>query len=83
MIGFLGTVLGMMMVFIDLENSATLELKVIAPGIMTAMVTTVSGLIVGIVSFMSYNYLVGRIGKVIYQMEMAALEFMESIDLKK
>ena len=45
---------------------------------MTAMVTTVSGLIVGIVSFMSYK-LVGRIGKVIYQMEMA-VEFMESID---
>jgi len=83
MIGFLGTVLGMMMVFIDLENSTTLELKVIAPGIMTAMVTTVGGLIVGVISFMSYNYLIGRIGKVIYKMEMAALKFMESIDIKK
>ena len=48
MIGFLGAVLGMMMVFIDLENSATLD-KVIAPGIMTYVVTTVSGLIVGII----------------------------------
>ena len=73
----------MMMVFIDLENSTTLELKVIAPGIMTAMVTTVGGLIVGVISFMSYNYLIGRIGKVIYKMEMAALKFMESIDIKK
>jgi biopolymer transport protein ExbB len=80
MIGFLGTVIGMMVVFIDLQNTATLELKVIAPGIMTAMVTTVAGLIVGIVSFMGYNYLVGRIGKIVYHMENAALEFMDLLN---
>ncbi|MBI2259411.1 MAG: MotA/TolQ/ExbB proton channel family protein [Flavobacteriia bacterium] len=80
MLGFLGTVIGMMVVFIDLQNTATLELKVIAPGIMTAMVTTVAGLIVGIIAFMGYNYLVGRIGKVVYQMENAALEFMDLLN---
>ncbi|TNE55579.1 MAG: MotA/TolQ/ExbB proton channel family protein [Bacteroidetes bacterium] len=80
MIGFLGTVIGMIVVFMDLRNSATLELKVIAPGIMTAMVTTVAGLVVGIIAYMGYNYLVGRIGKVVYQMENAALEFMDLLN---
>ncbi|MEN9302191.1 MAG: hypothetical protein RL264_620 [Bacteroidota bacterium] len=80
MIGFLGTTIGMVVVFIDLQNAAALELKTIAPGIMTAMVTTVAGLIVGIISFMGYNFLVGQIGKVVYQMENAALEFMDLLN---
>lgn len=80
MLGFLGTVIGMVIVFIDLGNSTTLELKVIAPGIMTAMITTVAGLIVGIIAFMGYNYLVGRIGNIVYQMENAALEFMDLLN---
>ncbi len=80
MIGFLGTTIGMVVVFIDLQNATSLELKIIAPGIMTAMVTTVGGLIVGIISFMGYNFLVGKIGKVVYQMENAALEFMDLLN---
>jgi biopolymer transport protein ExbB len=80
MIGFLGTTIGMVVVFIDLENAASLEIKTIAPGIMTAMVTTVAGLIVGIIAFMGYNYLVSRVGKVVYQMENAALEFMDLLN---
>jgi len=80
MIGFLGTTIGMVVVFIDLQNASSLELKTIAPGIMTAMVTTVAGLIVGIVSFMGYNFLVGQVGKVVYQMENAALEFMDLLN---
>jgi biopolymer transport protein ExbB len=80
MIGFLGTTIGMVVVFIDLQNASSLELKTIAPGIMTAMVTTVAGLIVGIISFMGYNFLVGQIGKVVYQMENAALEFMDLLN---
>jgi biopolymer transport protein ExbB len=80
MIGFLGTTLGMVVVFIDLQNATTLELKVIAPGIMTAMITTVAGLIVGILSFIGYNYLVAKIGKIVYQMENAALEFMDLLN---
>ena len=80
MIGFLGTTLGMVVVFIDLQNATTLELKVIAPGIMTAMITTVAGLIVGILSFIGYNYLVAKIGNIVYQMENAALEFMDLLN---
>lgn len=77
MIGFLGTTIGMIMVFIDLGNATSLELKVIAPGIMTAMVTTVEGLIVGIIAYVGYNFLVARIEKVVYQMENDALEFTD------
>jgi len=77
MIGFLGTTIGMIMVFIDLQNAASLELAIIAPGIMTAMVTTVEGLIVGIVAYVGYNYLVAKVEKVVYQMEYDALEFTD------
>lgn len=77
MIGFLGTTIGMVMVFIDLQNATSLELKIIAPGIMTAMITTVAGLIVGIIAYVGYNYLVAKIGRVVYQMENDALEFMD------
>ena len=77
MIGFLGTTIGMIMVFFDLQNSAEINVETIAPGTMTAMVTTVAGLVVGIVSYIGYNYLVGKIGKVVYQMENDALEFMD------
>jgi len=80
MIGFLGTTVGMVMVFIDLQNESSLELDVIAPGIMTAMITTVAGLIVGIVAYIGYNFLVARIGRVVYQMENDALEFMDLLN---
>lgn len=80
MIGFLGTTVGMVIVFIDLQNATSLELGIIAPGIMTAMITTVAGLIVGIIAFMGYNYLVAKIGRVVYQMENDAVEFMDLLN---
>jgi biopolymer transport protein ExbB len=80
MLGFLGTAVGMVIVFIDLQSAATLELKVIAPGMMTAMVTTVEGLIVGLLAYLGYNFLVDRINKIVYQMESAALDFMDILN---
>lgn len=80
MIGFLGTTVGMVIVFIDLQNATSLELSIIAPGIMTAMITTVAGLIVGILSFVGYNFLVAKIGRVVYQMENDAVEFMDLLN---
>lgn len=80
MIGFLGTTVGMVKVFIALGNESALELSVIAPGIMTAMITTVGGLIVGIISYIGYNFLVARIGRVVYHMENDALEFMDLLN---
>lgn len=83
MIGFLGTVLGMVSVFYELSESQSLEIKTIAPGIMTAMITTVGGLIVGIIAYMGYNFLVGQIGTVAYRMENAALELLEAAAKRK
>jgi biopolymer transport protein ExbB len=80
MIGFLGTTIGMIMVFFDLQNSSEINVETIAPGTMTAMVTTVAGLVVGIVSYIGYNFLVARIGRVVYQMENDALEFMDLLN---
>jgi biopolymer transport protein ExbB len=77
MIGFLGTTIGMVQVFNDMKNLDSLDLGTIAPGIMTAMITTVAGLIVGIIAFMGYNYLVSQISKVVYRMENDAMEFMD------
>ncbi|MBL4863101.1 MAG: MotA/TolQ/ExbB proton channel family protein [Crocinitomicaceae bacterium] len=77
MIGFLGTTIGMVIVFIDLQNKAELSVDTIAPGTMLAMVTTVAGLIVGIISYVGYNFLVSKVANVVYQMENDALEFMD------
>lgn len=77
MIGFLGTTIGMIMVFVDLMSTNDLSVQTIAPGTMTAMVTTVEGLIVGIVAYVGYNFLVAKIGRLVYQMENDALEFMD------
>ena len=80
MLGFLGTVVGMVIVFIDLQNVSSLDIQVIAPGIMTAMITTVEGLIVGIVAFMGFNFLTEKINKIVYTMETTALEFMDVLN---
>lgn len=77
MIGFLGTTVGMVKTFNAMKNLDSLDLGTIAPGIMTAMVTTVAGLIVGIIAYMGYNFLVSKISKVVYRMENDAMEFMD------
>ena len=69
MIGFLGTTLGMVSVFIGLEGAGTLEIKTISGGILTAMTTTVSGLVVGIVAYVGYNHLVMKLEKIAIEME--------------
>jgi biopolymer transport protein ExbB len=80
MIGFLGTVIGMVIVFASLTAAPSISIEVIAPGIMTAMITTVEGLIVGIIGYVGYNYLCARVGKIVYQMENDAFEFMDIIN---
>ncbi|MGB0423423.1 MAG: MotA/TolQ/ExbB proton channel family protein, partial [Flavobacteriales bacterium] len=69
MIGFLGTVIGMVQVFVQMEASGSVEVADISSGTKQAMVTTIVGLIVGIIAYMSYNYLVGKVSKMIHKME--------------
>ncbi len=81
MIGFLGTVIGMILAIFELANAGgTIQMDVLASGLYTAMTTTVAGLIVGIVAYMAYNHLVVKTDKVVYQMEANSLEFLDHLN---
>ncbi|MBC3759507.1 MULTISPECIES: MotA/TolQ/ExbB proton channel family protein [Hyunsoonleella] len=81
MIGFLGTVIGMILAIFELANAGgSIQIDVLASGLYTAMTTTVAGLIVGIVAYMAYNHLVVRTDKVVYQMEANSLEFLDHLN---
>ncbi len=78
MIGFLGTVIGMILVFHEMASAGgQVNVEMLSEGIFTAMSTTVAGLIVGIVAYIGYNLLVARVEKVIYKMEARSTEFMD------
>lgn len=79
MLGFLGTVIGMVGVFNSIKKNGP-DLTAMGGDMMLAMLTTVAGLIVGIIAFVSYNTLVGRIGKVIHKMEARAVEFIDILE---
>jgi len=81
MIGFLGTVIGMILSIFEIANSGgQIDIKMLADGLYTAMTTTVAGLIVGIVAYMAYNHLVVKTDKVVYQMEANSLEFLDHLN---
>lgn len=78
MMGFLGTVIGMVQAFISIaQEEGSVSPKLLADGIYTAMITTVAGLIVGIIAYLGYNYLVTRVSKVVHKMEYSAVEFID------
>jgi biopolymer transport protein ExbB len=78
MMGFLGTVIGMVQAFISIaQEEGSVSPKLLADGIYTAMITTVAGLIVGIVAYLGYNFLVTRVSKVVNKMEYSAIEFID------
>lgn len=83
MIGFLGTTIGMVEVFMALEASKSLEISMISGGILTAMTTTVSGLVVGIVAYVGYNHLVMKLEKIAIEMENVSFNLMKNYDNKK
>lgn len=78
MIGFLGTVIGMVRVFFDMANGGnSLDINLLSNGMYQAMVTTIAGLIVGLIGYIAYNIIVARIEKVIFILEARATEFMD------
>ncbi len=78
MIGFLGTVIGMINTFHQMYTAGnSVEIDQLSGGIMQAMVTTAAGLIIGIIAYVGYNVLVARVEKVVYKMESATIEFMD------
>ncbi len=81
MIGFLGTVIGMILAFHNLASSSgSADMGTLAEGIYTAMTTTVAGLVVGIIAYIGYNHLVVRTDKVIHQMEATAVDFLDLLN---
>ena len=81
MLGFLGTVIGMILSIFEISNAGgNIDMQLLADGLYTAMTTTVAGLIVGIVGYISYNHLVVKINKVVYQMESSSLEFLDLLN---
>jgi biopolymer transport protein ExbB len=81
MIGFLGTVIGMIVTFHTMKISgAGVEIAQLSGGIMQAMVTTVAGLVIGIVAYIAYNTLVARVNKVVQNMEATTIAFMDVLD---
>ena len=81
MLGFLGTVIGMIVTFHTMKISgAGVEIGQLSGGIMQAMVTTVAGLIIGIIGYIAYNTLVARVDKVVQNMEASTVAFMDVLD---
>ncbi|MBT8238639.1 MAG: MotA/TolQ/ExbB proton channel family protein [Croceitalea sp.] len=81
MIGFLGTVIGMILAFHQMASSGgQAEMGLLASGIYTAMTTTVAGLIVGIIAYIGYNHLVNRTEKIVHKMEANAVDFLDLLN---
>lgn len=81
MIGFLGTVMGMIQAFYDMSNAGNnIDVTLLSTGIYQAMVTTVAGLIVGIIAYFAYNILVTNVEKVVFKMEATTSEFMDLLN---
>ncbi len=81
MIGFLGTVIGMIVAIHEIANAGgQIDIKMLSDGLYTAMTTTVAGLVVGIISYIQYNHLVVRTNKVVYEMEAKSVEFLDLLN---
>jgi biopolymer transport protein ExbB len=81
MIGFLGTVMGMVRAFYDMAQQANnIDVGLLSRGIYTALITTVAGLIVGIIAYFAYNVLVARVEKVVFKLEGTMSEFMDLLN---
>ena len=81
MIGFLGTVMGMVRAFYDMAQQANnIDVGLLSNGIYTALITTVAGLIVGIIAYFAYNVLVARVEKVVFKLEGTMSEFMDLLN---
>lgn len=81
MLGFLGTVTGMVRAFFDMANAGTnVDVSLLSGGIYEALVTTVGGLVVGIITLFAYNYLVSQVDNVVNKMEARTMEFMDLLN---
>ena len=81
MIGFLGTVIGMVQSFMQMSKAGNnIDVSKLSDGIYTALITTVAGLIVGIIAYFAYNFLVTKVEKVVNNLEASTTEFMDLLN---
>ncbi|MCD6092188.1 MAG: MotA/TolQ/ExbB proton channel family protein [Bacteroidales bacterium] len=81
MLGFLGTVIGMIIAFYDMSMAGNnIDIQLLSSGIYQAMITTVGGLIVGIMAYVMYNILVAKIEKLVFLLEARASDFMDVLN---
>ncbi|MBO4536421.1 MAG: MotA/TolQ/ExbB proton channel family protein [Bacteroidales bacterium] len=84
MIGFLGTVMGMVQAFFNMAQAGNnIDITLLSGGIYTAMITTVGGLIVGILAYFGYNFLTAKITSLVSKMEAASIEFLDAAQARK
>lgn len=84
MMGFLGTVIGMVEAFMAIaQEEGSVSPKLLSSGIYTAMITTVAGLIVGIMAYLAYNFLVTRVQKIVHKMEYTSIDFIDLLQESK
>lgn len=81
MLGFLGTVMGLIRTFMDMSAAGgTVDIAMLSGGMYIAMITTFGGLVVGVPAYFGYNYLVARIEKLVFQMEANSIAFMDILN---
>ena len=84
MIGFLGTVMGMVQAFFNMAQAGNnIDITLLSGGIYTAMITTVGGLIVGILAYFGYNFLTAKVTSLVAKMEAASIEFLDAAQARK
>ena len=84
MIGFLGTVMGMVQAFFNMAQAGNnLDITLLSGGSYTAMITTVGGLIVGILAYFGYNFLTSQVTSLVSKMEAASIEFLDAAQARK
>ena len=84
MIGFLGTVMGMVQAFFNMAQAGNnIDITLLSGGIYTAMITTVGGLIVGILAYFGYNFLTAKITSLVSKMEASSIEFLDAAQARK
>ena len=84
MIGFLGTVMGMVQAFFNMAQAGNnIDITLLSGGIYTAMITTVGGLIVGILAYFGYNFLTAQVSSLVAKMEASSIEFLDAAQSRK
>lgn len=82
-LGFLGTVMGMMLTFGDIENAGDISPNIVASGMKMALITTIAGIIVAVILQVFYNFILNKIDRLVSQMEEAAITLMDIITKSK